>query len=156
MLHKRTPYLLAAAALAVGAGVGAGSYAAFGGNSGRTTTVVQESATKGSPAAATKTMSVNGVYKSARDGVVEITTTTTSTSSGTSPFPFGGSEKSQAQGSGFVYDSDGHIVTNDHVVQGASSISVTFADGSKYSAKVVGTDPSSDLAVLKVNAPSST
>jgi putative serine protease PepD len=159
MFHKRTPYLLAAAALAVGGGVGAGSYAAFGGQSGNTTTVVQQSAATGSPAAATKTMSVNGVYKSAGPGVVEITTTTTSAGSNNSPFPFGGggggSQSSQAQGSGFVYDSDGHIVTNNHVVDGASSISVTFSDGSKYSAKVVGTDPSSDLAVLKVNAPAS-
>jgi putative serine protease PepD len=155
MLHKRTPYLVAAAALAVGAGAGAGSYAAFGSPSGNTTTVVQPSAANGSPTAATKTMSVNGVYRAAGDGVVEITTTTSSTSSNNSPFPFGGSQKSQAQGSGFVYDADGHIVTNDHVVAGASSISVMFADGSKYSAKVVGADPSSDLAVLKVDAPSS-
>jgi putative serine protease PepD len=155
MPHKRTPYLLAAAALAVGAGAGAGSYAAFGAHSGTTTTVVQEAAANGSPTASTKTMSVNGVYRAARDGVVEITTTTTSTSSDGFPFPSGGSEKAQAQGSGFVYDSNGHIVTNNHVVDGASSISATFSDGSKYSAKVVGTDPSSDLAVLKVDAPSS-
>jgi putative serine protease PepD len=155
MLKKRTPYLLAASALAVGAGAGAGSYAAFGGDSGNTTTVVQEAAAKGSPAAATRTMSVNGVYRAARDGVVEVTTTSNSRGSDNSPFPFGGSQSSQAQGSGFVYDSSGDIITNNHVVTGASSISVTFADGSKYSAKVVGTDPSSDLAVIKVNAPSS-
>ncbi|TML53646.1 MAG: trypsin-like serine protease, partial [Actinobacteria bacterium] len=101
-------------------------------------------------------MSVNGVYQADRNGVVEVTTTTTSAgSNNNAPFPFGGSQSSQAQGSGFVYDSDGHIITNNHVVSGASSISVTFADGSKYSAKVVGADPSSDLAVLKVDAPSS-
>jgi putative serine protease PepD len=150
MLRKRTPYLIAAAALAAGAGAGAGSYAAFGGNDAKTTTVVQQAAV-GSPAAATKALTVNGVYKTARNGVVEITTT--STSSGSSPF--GGSQQSQAQGSGFVYDTDGHIITNDHVVDGANSISVAFADGTKYSAKVVGTDPSSDLAVIKVDAPSS-
>ena len=154
MPTNRTPYLLAAVALAAGAGVGAGSYAAFGSNGGETTTVVQPAA-QGAPAAETKTLSVNGVYRAARDGVVEITTTSSSGSSDNSPFPFGGSQQSQAQGSGFVYDTDGHIITNDHVVSGASSISVTFADGSKYSAKVVGADPSSDLAVLKVNAPSS-
>ncbi|TML40558.1 MAG: PDZ domain-containing protein [Actinobacteria bacterium] len=156
MLSKRTPYLLAASALALGAGAGAGSYAAFGGQSGKTTTIVQQAAAQGSPAAATKTMSVNGVYQADRNGVVEVTTTTTSAgSNNNAPFPFGGSQSSQAQGSGFVYDSDGHIITNNHVVSGASSISVTFADGSKYSAKVVGADPSSDLAVLKVDAPSS-
>src|SRR3982751_5658074 len=153
MPHNRMPYL-AAAALALSAGAGAGSYAAFGGQSGKTTTVVEQAAANGSPAAATKIMSVNGVYRGARDGVVEVTRTSRSTSSNGFPFPSGGSE-SQAQGSGFVYDSAGHIVTNNHVVSGASSISVTFEDGSKHSAKVVGTDPSSDLAVVKVNAPSS-
>jgi putative serine protease PepD len=156
MLRKRTPILIAAAALVAGAGAGAGSYAAFG-TGGATTTVVNETVAAGSPAASsTKTMSVNGVYRAARDGVVEITVTT-SGGSNNSPFPFGGSgsQQSQAQGSGFVYDSDGHIVTNDHVVANATSISVMFSDGSKYSAKVVGTDPSTDLAVLKVSAPSS-
>src|ERR687888_1848061 len=156
MSQRHMPYLFAAAALAAGAGVGAGSYAAFGSNSGNATTIVQPASASGSPTAATKTLSVNGVYSAARDGVVEITTTSNSASSDNSPFPFGGgSQRSKAQGSGFVYDTDGHIITNDHVVSGASSISVTFADGSKYSAKVVGADPSSDLAVLKVNAPSS-
>jgi putative serine protease PepD len=155
MLRKRTPYLLAASALLIGAGAGVGSYAAFGGNSGKTTTIVQQAPTHGSPTAETKALSVNGVYRKAGPGVVEITTTTSSSSSGNSPFPFGGSGGSQAQGSGFVYDSNGHIVTNDHVVQGATKVSVTFADGSKYSATVVGTDPSTDLAVLKVDAPSS-
>jgi putative serine protease PepD len=157
MLHKRTPYLIAAAALAVGAGAGAGSYAAFGTDgANNTTTVVQQAAAVGSPAAATKTMSVNGVYRAAGDGVVEIIATT-SGSSGSSPFPFGGSgsQKSQAEGSGFVFDSAGHIITNNHVIANASAISVTFTDGSKYSATVVGADPSTDLAVLKVNAPSS-
>ena len=154
MLTKRTPHLLAAAALLAGAGAGVGTYAAFGGNSGKTTTVVQQAA-QGSPAADTKTMSVNGVYRKAGPGVVEITTTTNGRSSDSDPFPFGGSGKSRAQGSGFVYDSNGDIVTNDHVVAGATKISVTFADGSKYSANVVGTDPSTDLAVIKVDAPSS-
>jgi putative serine protease PepD len=158
MLHKRTPYLIAAAALVVGAGAGAGGYAAFGTDGAKRTTVVHESVAAGSPASATKTMSVNGVYRTARDGVVEITVTASGGSgSENSPFPFGGSgsQRSQAQGSGFVYDLDGHIVTNDHVVANATSISVMFSDGSKYSAKIVGTDPSTDLAVLKVNAPSS-
>jgi len=155
---KRTPILIAAAALVAGAGAGAGSYAAFGTGGAKTTTVVNETVAAGSPAASsTKTMSVNGVYRAARDGVVEITVTTSGGGSNNSPFPFGGSgsQQSQAQGSGFVYDSAGHIITNDHVVANATAISVMFSDGSKYSAKVVGTDPSTDLAVLKVNAPSS-
>ncbi|MFB6209734.1 MAG: S1C family serine protease, partial [Candidatus Nanohaloarchaea archaeon] len=57
----------------------------------------------------------------------------------------------QAQASGFVYRSDGYIVTNEHVVSGASRVEVGFLDGSTYRARVVGTDPYTDLAVLKVN-----
>lgn len=57
----------------------------------------------------------------------------------------------QGLGSGFVWDVDGHIVTNDHVVQGADALQVVFADGTRVEATLVGTDPSSDLAVIKVN-----
>jgi len=57
-----------------------------------------------------------------------------------------------ATGSGFVYSSDGIIVTNHHVVEGASSVQVTFIDGTTVRAELVGTDPYSDLAVLKVEA----
>lgn len=54
------------------------------------------------------------------------------------------------QGSGFVVDPQGYIVTNNHVVEDASAVQVSFADGSKYPAQIVGTDPGSDLAVLKI------
>lgn len=53
-------------------------------------------------------------------------------------------------GSGFVYDNQGHIVTNNHVVSGANKIEVTFVDGNTYSAKVIGGDPYTDLAVLEI------
>ena len=56
----------------------------------------------------------------------------------------------QAQGSGFLVDAKGHIVTNNHVVEGAQSIYVTFADGRQVPAELVGRDPDSDLAVIKV------
>ncbi len=59
---------------------------------------------------------------------------------------------SQGAGSGFVWDSAGHIVTNNHVVEGADKISVVFWDGTTVSGAVVGTDPDSDLAVVKVDA----
>src|SRR4030095_11063018 len=54
-------------------------------------------------------------------------------------------------GSGFIWDTLGHIVTNNHVVEGADRITVTFYDDTIVSAKVVGTDPESDLAVVKVD-----
>ncbi len=56
-------------------------------------------------------------------------------------------------GSGFVFDTEGHIVTNSHVVEGAQNIEVDFPSGFKARARVLGTDPDSDLAVIKVEAP---
>jgi S1-C subfamily serine protease len=57
------------------------------------------------------------------------------------------------EGSGFIWDTEGHIVTNNHVVESASDIQITFSDGTILPAKVVGTDSQSDLAVVKVDAP---
>jgi putative serine protease PepD len=95
-------------------------------------------------------LSVNQIYRRAYRGVVEITVTTSAAAS-----PFGGSGTAKAQGSGWVYNSNGDIITNEHVVDGANSISVRFWNGKTYSASVVGTDKSTDLAVIKVDAPSS-
>jgi len=58
-------------------------------------------------------------------------------------------------GSGFVWDTEGHIVTNNHVVERARRIEVTFADGTTAEAELVSTDPDSDLAVIKVDVPAS-
>jgi len=59
--------------------------------------------------------------------------------------------KMVGEGSGFFISPDGYVVTNNHVVKDASSVEVTLADGAKYSAKVVGTDPKTDIALIKVN-----
>jgi serine protease Do len=75
-----------------------------------------------------------------------------------SPFGFSNPQQQapqQALGSGFVWDSQGHIVTNNHVVEGADKITVVFPDGSTAQAKLVGTDPNADLAVIQVNVPTS-
>ena len=58
-----------------------------------------------------------------------------------------------AQGSGFVFDNDGHIVTNNHVVEGASTVEIAFSTGFKARGTVIGTDPDADIAVIKVDAP---
>ena len=65
---------------------------------------------------------------------------------------FMGAIPQEGTGSGFVYDSEGHIVTNYHVVEDAEELSVTLADGRVYPATVVGTDPSNDLAVIHIGA----
>jgi putative serine protease PepD len=84
--------------------------------------------------------SAAALYKRAKDAVVEIQTTT---------------EQGSATGSGFVIDKQGHIVTNEHVVEGATKVAVQFADQSEAQATIVGTDPSTDIAVLKVDSPAS-
>ena len=65
---------------------------------------------------------------------------------------FGNQSEGTGLGSGFVWDQEGHIVTNAHVVEGASEISVTFSDGSTVDADLVGSDAYSDLAVIQVDA----
>jgi serine protease Do len=92
------------------------------------------------------------IYAQVSPSVVSIQVVESASASG-SGSPFGGSGVSQALGSGFVYDAQGHIITNNHVVSGATSIEVTFSDGTTVPAKVVGTDPYSDLAVIQVSAP---
>lgn len=160
MTPRRTIAVLVAVALASGAG-GAAVYDLAGGGGGTsTTTTVASAAPTATPAAAVKTsggVSVNEIYRRANPGVVDIKVRQ-SASAGADRFggPGGGSgQESQAEGSGFVIDTRGHIVTNQHVVDGASAITVTFADGKKASAKVVGTDRSTDVAVIKVDAPAS-
>ncbi|MFL6397178.1 MAG: S1C family serine protease, partial [Nitrososphaeraceae archaeon] len=60
--------------------------------------------------------------------------------------------RSTALGSGFVYDNQGHIVTNYHVVSGVKKADVTFTDGNTYSANVVGKDPNSDVVILQITS----
>ena len=115
-----------AGAVALGAGVGAGTYAVLSKDK----------------------LSVASIYDRTHQGVVEITTTMT-----TMP-PFA-QEQQQAQGSGWVYDNQGDIVTNEHVVADADTLSVRFWNGAEYPATVVGADSSKDLAVIRVDAPSS-
>jgi putative serine protease PepD len=154
-LRKRTAIAVAAVALA-GAGAGAGTYAAVAGGESTTTTAALTTAPVADTAATTSDLSVGQIYQAAYKGVVEITATGASRDN-SAPAPFGGGSPSQssAHGSGFVYDDAGHIVTNYHVVSGATSVAVTLYDGSKYKATVVGHDASSDLAVLKIDAPQS-
>jgi putative serine protease PepD len=145
LLRRAAPV---AAALAVGGGAGAAIYAGTtgGGTSStpKTTTVV--ASVPAQPAATTST-TLTQLYKNVAPGVVDITVNTNAGGFG--------DQQAQAEGSGFVIDTDGHIVTNAHVVDGASSIKVRFQNGKTATATLVGTDASSDIAVIKVNVDSS-
>lgn len=133
------------AALAVGVAVGV----AFGRGGGTTTVTVQQPAPT-QVSNVSSQLSVGEIARRSTKSVVEVVAGGTGGQT-----PFGGSRPSQAEGTGWVYDTSGHIVTNEHVIDGAASIKVVFADGSSYSATVTGKDTSTDLAVLKVNAPTS-
>jgi S1-C subfamily serine protease len=67
-------------------------------------------------------------------------------------FPIPQTQRQEALGSGFVIDKGGHIVTNYHVIEGARSVSVSFSDNESMKARIVGSDPSTDIAVLQVDA----
>ncbi len=142
--RSRTPLFLAGliAALGLGAGAGALAYATLSDES--TTVVRQVTVDNSEPAATADGRSISEIYESSQKAVVEITASATQ---------FSGSQS--AQGSGFVFDEEGHIITNQHVVEGASGISVRFWNGSTRTARLVGRDPSTDIAVIDVNAPAS-
>jgi putative serine protease PepD len=151
-----------ATAALIGAGVGAGTYAAVGGSSKSAKEVVTTTVPSTSSSSATSPgtltsqqspMSVGEIYTRDAPSVVQITVTEGSSSSG--GFFGQGGQTQQAQGSGFVYDTQGDIVTDQHVVAGATSMSVKFPNGASYKATLVGSDASSDIAVIKVNAPAS-
>jgi S1-C subfamily serine protease len=133
--------------LALGAGAGAVTYSVAHPSSTKTV-VRQVPVQNGQPTADSSGLTPGQIYRQTYQGVVEITVS----SAQQTPT---GNQEAQAQGSGFVIDSDGHIVTNEHVVDNADSVSVQFWNGNTYKATVVGSDQSTDLAVIKVDAPQS-
>jgi S1-C subfamily serine protease len=121
-----------------------------------TTTVVQSS---GSPTLPTsfsngKAQTINEIYKSVGPGVVDITTSSTQNTGGI--FGFGQSQQTEGEGAGVVFDKKGDILTDQHVVSGANKVTVTFSNGMKAPATVLGSDTGADLAVIRVqNVPAS-
>jgi putative serine protease PepD len=149
--RNRIAAAISVAAVA-GGGVGAGAVALTHESSAHRNPAVAAPAAGVSNVAAGTTLTVGQIARQTSPGVVEIDSATTGSASAG---PFGGGQGSAAEGTGFVYDTNGDIVTNQHVISGASSITVKLGDGSSHKATVVGSDPSSDLAVLHVNAPAS-
>ncbi|MEA2241080.1 MAG: putative serine protease PepD [Solirubrobacteraceae bacterium] len=146
--------LLATSAILGGfASAGALAVAGVLGDGGSTTattaTTVLRSVASDTSSRASASFDAKAVYASAAAGVVDIT----ATGAGSAPIgPFGrGSSQSTATGSGFVADGTGSIVTAAHVVDGATSIKVTFSNGTTRTATLAGKDDATDVAVLKVD-----
>jgi len=87
------------------------------------------------------------VYEKVADGVVNVTSTAIQMDFLFNAFP------TQGSGSGSIIDTKGHILTNYHVVANAQKLEVTLADGSKWPAKLIGSDPDNDLVVIKIDPP---
>jgi S1-C subfamily serine protease len=153
----RATAVRAAALLAaglVGGAVALGAAAVLGELRGPTTTVRElVGGEAGSPAAfreSAEGLSVNEIYRRWASGVVQIEAV-----GDTEPDPFDPfAQPTRSLGSGFVIDKAGHVVTNFHVVRGADSVKVSFSNAESVRARIVGVDPSTDLAVLKVDSPS--
>ena len=156
--RRRPPILALLVAALLGGFASSGVLAATGAlnrdNSSGPTTVLQSGGTSDTSANSSGALNASALYASTAAGVVDITARGTSTTSGQPTGPFGGppqQSQSTATGSGFVVDKDGHIVTAAHVVNGASSVTVTFQDGTTRKATVLGQDEATDVAVLKVD-----
>jgi S1-C subfamily serine protease len=93
--------------------------------------------------------SLNSIFRMVDNSVVQITTTT-NTRTSSSNTPDIQRQNATEVGSGFVYDTLGHIITNNHVIDGAKLVDVTFVDGSRYAAKIIGRDSYTDIAVLQI------
>jgi len=89
----------------------------------------------------TRDLSLIQIFEKTEEGVVQVNVHRTSDVIG-----------ANGVGSGFVFDKNGHIITNEHVVENSDKVVVTFLDGRSYNAVVVGADPATDIAVIKVNA----
>ena len=146
-------------AAVTGGGLALGGAALFGGVGGSTTTVnrVVQGVPSGIPVLSQsgKALTINQIYRRAAPGVVQVTATQVLSTPAIEPF-FPSSppqaQQTKALGSGFVIDKAGHVVTNYHVVAGARAVEVSFSNNESVKARIVGTDPSTDVAVLKVDA----
>jgi len=154
-LRRALPVVVA---LAIGAAAGAGTYALS--SHGSKTPSAAPVVVPAQPASSTSSVdSLTQLYNEDAPGVVDITVESTTSGGSSGGFPFGtpgGSQKQRAEGTGFEIDSKGNILTAEHVVDKASSIKVTFEDGSTVKATLVGKpDKSTDTAVIHVDVPSS-
>src|SRR5690242_2427524 len=151
-MTARTTIAAVAAAALIGGGVGGGVVGLVDNHDSTTTTAAVPTATSTSDAPVTQPVATRGltarqIYDGAAGSVAFITSQIRQASNS----PFGGVQSGTATGSGFVIDPKGLIVTNAHVVDGATSITVKLGDGKAEKATLVGKDESTDLALLKID-----
>jgi len=155
-----TRVLLLVGAGAVGAGIAVAVVAGAGVGSTTTTEIrdmpVPETTNVSNTFAPARNggLTIGQIYRDVAPGVVQITATSKVVTPA-DPFfnPLGPTVQTQkALGSGFVIDKAGHVVTNYHVIAGATSVQVSFSNNESYRAQIVGSDATTDLAVLRVNA----
>jgi S1-C subfamily serine protease len=146
----RSFIVVALVSAAIGCGAAIGLVEAFDLGGGHTTTVAEQAPLLRADEASDG-LTARDIYKRDAPGVVFIKAQVVQRTQ--SPFDFGlpQEQRGVATGSGFVIDKDGTILTNAHVVNGATSVSVQFQDKKSVQAKVLGTDESTDLALLKVD-----
>jgi putative serine protease PepD len=151
---RRAIALLVVLTAILGGGAGAGLVLATGaGERTATTTVTEPATTTGTGDSSSSTgLNASALYAGTAAGVVDITSRGVTSPASDTPFGAPQQSESTATGTGFVVDGEGHIVTAAHVVDGASSISVKFQDGTTRTAKLLGKDDATDVAVLSVDA----
>ncbi len=142
---------VAVAMLATAFGSGAGGAVVNHSLTAKTRTTIVAKSSVAVPIAQTTRLGVNEIYKRNSAAVVEVDVATTTGAGQSGPFGAELQQTQEVQGTGFVYDSSGSIVTNAHVVAGATSISVKFTDASTAKATLVGADTATDLAVIHVS-----
>jgi putative serine protease PepD len=150
---RRQTAILVAAAIVAG-GVSGGVVESLTDDGSGTPAAAAALPTAAPATSASGSLTSEEIYAKDAPGVVEISATETQKVPGTFFTPPSQLDV-KVLGSGFVIDRHGDVVTNDHVVQNASHVRVAFSNGASYPAKVVGTDPSTDLAVVRVDAPTS-
>lgn len=146
-IRKKTLALMMAGCMFATSAVSVGGYALYTNYAGNRSSS-STSATNYKLTSSKTTLTTDSIVKKAENSVVSITVTSTSRNNGFS----NASSATASAGSGVIIQSNGYILTCEHVIENAGSIKVTLKSGKSYTAKLIGTDADNDLAVLKISA----
>ena len=116
----------------------------------KTSEIVKEVTTKDNSQHEQSNTNLGNIYQNLENSVIQITSTVTETRSNIIINGNPLEQQSSRLGSGFVYDNEGHIITNNHVISGVTDVDVTLSNGDTFNAKVTGKDEFNDIAVLQI------